>query len=76
MNKIFLTTLILTSITSLALARKDYYSSTTITSDVYDSYGVMVDYPSSAGNVSTTKGNVVIDFAEGVSLETGWREVA
>ena len=71
MNKIFLTTLILTSITSLALARKDYYSSTTITSDVYDSYGVMVDYPSSAGNVSTTKGNVVIDFAEGVSLETG-----
>lgn len=71
MKKIFLTTLILTSITTLTFARKDYNSSDTIGSDVFDDYGVMVDYPSSPGNTSTTKGNVVINFAEGVSLETG-----
>lgn len=54
---------------ALVNARTDYNQSVTITENVSDSYGFFIDYPTSPGNVSTTRGNVVVNFAEGVSLK-------
>ncbi len=72
-NIIYLKTLIasvlLTSVcASTSFARTEYTVNTLVTSDVTDSW-VVVDYPTMAGNMSTTRGNVVVTVENGVSVK-------
>lgn len=59
---------------SLALARTEYNESVSIASDISDSW-VVVDFPQSAGNMSTTRGNVIVNVEENVSVTADYLNV-
>lgn len=59
---------------SLALARTDYNESVSVTSDISDNW-VCVDYPQSSGNMSTTRGNVIVNIEKNVSVTADYLNV-
>ena len=59
---------------SLALARTDYNESVSVTSDISDNW-VCVDYPQSSGSMSTTRGNVIVNVEENVSITADYLNV-
>lgn len=68
--------LLVSSLTWLSLvsARTEYSESVSVNSDINDSW-VVVDYPASAGNVSTTRGNVVVSVEKNVSVTADYLNV-
>lgn len=55
------------TLVSLASARIEYNESTSVASDISDSW-IVVDYPKSGGNMSSTRGNIVVRVENNVSV--------
>ncbi|MBO5782331.1 MAG: hypothetical protein J6R08_07745 [Opitutales bacterium] len=55
------------TLVSLASARIEYNESTSVPSDISDSW-IVVDYPKSGGNMSSTRGNIVVRVENNVSV--------
>ncbi len=66
---------LLTSVcASTSFARIEYSESTTVTDNISDNW-VFVDYPTMAGNMSTTRGNVVVTVEKEVSVTASYLNV-
>ena len=59
---------------SLASARTEYNENGSVGSDINDNW-VVVDYPKSAGSMSTTRGNVIVNVEENVSITADYLNV-
>ncbi len=67
-KSLFASVSLLTLCALVSFARIDFTASTTVTSDLNDSWGIVVDYPKQAGNISTTRGDVVVTVGKGVAV--------